>query len=127
MAQTSCPVKLEAGFVRNCKNTSEQCPNCDTNCINFKLKNLMQDKIVHLAIMTKFDETGLISSDIKCPVAFIYESDDSTNPGKRRDYLWNLESVSASPKFSAWIHKLTFENGSYWKDNGSKLCSVSHK
>ena len=127
LAQTSCPVKLEAGFWRHCRNTSAQCPDCDTNCINFQLTNLLQDKIVHLEIMAKFDETGLVSREIKRPVAFIYESDDSTNPGKRQDYLWNLESVRGSPKFTAWIHKLTFKNGSYWKDNGSKLCSVSHK
>jgi hypothetical protein len=86
LAQTSCPVKLEVGFWRNCKNTSSKCLNCDTNCINFKLTNLMADKIVHLEIMAKFDETKLNPGEKGR--TDIYVSDDSTAPGQRRDYLW---------------------------------------
>ena len=43
------PVKLEVSFWRNCENSASKCLNCDTNCINFKLTNLMADKIVHLS------------------------------------------------------------------------------
>jgi len=77
--------------VRNCKNTSSQCRNCDANCINFKLTNLMADKIMHLEIMAKFDETGLNQSEKGR--TYIYVSDDSTSPGKRRDYFWHLAGL----------------------------------
>jgi len=125
LAQTSCPVRFEVGLVRNCENTSIRCRNCATDCINFKLTNLLEDKITHLEIMAKFDETVLKQGEKGR--TYIYVSDDATSPGKQREYLWHLYLVSASLKFTAWIHKLTFENGSYWKDNGAKLCSVSYK